>query len=117
MRWVWPFAALAADLAFFRLLLLSAAAFFSLAVLDGLAARRRTGLGPHGAPFLDDVERGADDGALGLYGAGGCASWRLPVSGGISLSSRVAGARYLRNALLVLLPEENGPRDAARVLR
>lgn len=42
-----------------------------LALLDGLGAGRRSGLGPHGAALLDHIEGGTDNGTLGLDSSAG----------------------------------------------
>jgi hypothetical protein len=82
-----------------RLLLGSSRLLLLLALLDGLGASGRSGLGAHGSLLLDHIERGTDDGSL-----------RLDCSAGSLLG------HLLRDTLAVLSSEKNGPGDATGVL-
>lgn len=54
--------------------------------LDGLGASGRPGLGAHGAALLDDLERGTNDGTLGLDGAAGALLGNFLQRGSVTLS-------------------------------
>lgn len=105
-----------------RLLGLRGGELLLLGLLDGRSARGGAGLGALATLLLDDVERGTNDGALGLHGAAGpllgdfllresVFCFFLASSGrGLCARARERRAKsYLRDTLAVLAAVEGRP--------